>query len=91
MPFGLMNAPATFMMLMNNIFHEYLDNFVIIYLDNILVYSRTAMEYIDYLRVVLQTLRNHKLFGKLSKCEFMKTSVEYLGHIISKEGISIDQ
>ena len=91
MPFGLTNAPATFMTLMNDVFHEYLDNFVIIYLDDILVYSRTREEHIDHLRVVLQTLRKHKLYGKISKCEFMKTRVEYLGHIISGDGVSVDQ
>src|SRR6185369_1716846 len=91
MPFGLTNAPATFMTLMNDVFHEYLDNFVIIYLDDILVYSHTKKEHINHLRVVLKTLRKHKLYSKISKCEFMKTCVEYLGHIISGDGVSIDQ
>ena len=91
MPFGLTNAPATFMTLMNDIFHEYLDKFVVIYLDDILVYSHTKEDHIDHLRVVLQTLRKHTLYGKITKCEFMKTRVEYLGHIISGEGISVDQ
>ena len=76
---------------MNDVFHEYLNNFVIIYLDDILVYSYTKEEYIDHLRVVLQTLRKHKLFSKVSKCEFMKTHVEYLGHIISGDRVSVDQ
>src|SRR6185369_6990545 len=91
MLFGLTNAPATFMMLMNDVFHKYLNNFVIIYLDNILVYSYTKEEHIDHLHVVLQTLRKHKLYGKISKCEFMKTHVEYLGHIISGDEVSVDQ
>src|SRR6185369_258209 len=91
MSFGLTNASATFMMLMNNVFHEYLNNFVIIYLDNILVYSHTKEEHIDHLHVVLQTLRKHKLYGKISKCEFMKTRVEYLEHIISGDRVFIDQ
>src|SRR6266516_3318931 len=91
MPFGLTNAPTTFIMLMNDIFHEYLDNFVIIYLDDILVYSRTKEKHINHLRVVLQTLCKHKLYSKISKCEFMKTRVEYLGHIISGDRVSIDQ
>ena len=91
MPFGLTNAPATFMTLMNDVFHKYLDEFVVIYLDDILVYSHTKEEHLDHLRIVLQTLRQHKLFGKISKCEFMKRRVEYLGHVISEKGVSVDQ
>ena len=91
MPFGLTNALATFMTLMNDVFHKYLDEFVVIYLDDILVYSHTKEKHLDHLRVVLQTLRQHKLFGKISKCEFMKRRVEYLGHVISEKGVSVDQ
>ena len=90
MSFGLTNASATFMMLMNNVFHEYLNNFVIIYLDDILVYSHRNEEHIDHLHVVLQTLCKYKLYGKISKCEFMKTHVEYLEHIILGDRVSVN-
>jgi len=91
LPFGLTNAPATFMTLMNNIFHDYLDKFVIIYLDDILVFSNTKEEHLEHLRIVLTKLREHKLFAKLKKCELIKEHVEYLGHFISGNGISVDQ
>jgi hypothetical protein len=91
MPFGLTNAPATFMTLMNDIFREYLDQFVVIYLDDILIYSKTKEEHLKHVRLVLEKLKEHHLYGKMSKCEFMKTKVEYLGHYISAEGISVDQ
>jgi hypothetical protein len=70
MPFGLTNAPAAFMDLMNRIFHPYLDKFVVVFIDDILVYSRTKEEHDEHLRIVLQTLREKKLYAKLSKCEF---------------------
>jgi hypothetical protein len=91
MPFGLTNAPATFMTLMNDIFREYLDQFVIVYLDDILIYSKTKGEHLKHVNLVLRKLREHRLYGKLSKCEFLKDEVEYLGHYISAEGISVDQ
>lgn len=90
LPFGLTNAPATFMCLMNNIFHQYLDKFVLIFIDDILVYSRNIKEHEEHLRLVLQTLREHQLYGKFSKCDFYKEQIQYLGHIISKEGIAVD-
>ena len=90
LPFGLTNAPATFMMLMNNVFHEYLDKFVIIYLDDILIYSKSKEEHLQHLRQVLTILRQHKLYAKMKKCEIMQTRVEYLGHFISQDGISVD-
>ena len=89
--FGLTNAPATFMTLMNNIFWKYLDQFVVIYLDDILIYSKTKEEHLKHLTLVLKKLKEHQLFGKLSKCEFLKDEVEYLEHYISKAGISVDQ
>ena len=70
MSFGLTNAPATFMRLMNSIFHEYLDKFVIIYIDDILVFSKTEEEHTEHLRLVLTKLRDHRLYAKFSKCEF---------------------
>ena len=90
LPFGLTNAPAIFMMLMNNVFHEYLDKFVIIYLDDILIYSKSKEEHLQYLRQVLMILRQHKLYAKMKKCEIMQMRVEYLGHFISQDSISVD-
>jgi hypothetical protein len=91
LPFGLTNAPATFMTLMNNIFHKYLDEFVVVYLDDILIYSRTKEEHLNHLEKVLTKLREHRLYAKLSKCELFQTKVEYLGHYISGEGVAVDQ
>ena len=88
--FGLTNAPATFMTLMNDIFREYLDKFVVVYLDDILIYSRTKEEHLQHVRIVLSTLRKHKLYAKLKKCELAQQQVEYTGHFISGEGISVD-
>eukprot|EP00253_Pinus_taeda_P015634 PITA_15634 len=90
LPFGLTNAPATFMCLMNSIFHQYLDRFVLIFIDDILVYSRTMEEHQEHLRKVLQTLRAHQLYAKFSKCDFFKNEIQYLGHVITKEGIAVD-
>jgi hypothetical protein len=90
LPFGLTNAPATFMTLMNDIFREYLDKFVVVYLDDILIYSRTKEEHLQHVRIVLSTLRKHKLYAKLKKCELAQQQVEYTGHFISGEGISVD-
>ena len=91
LPFGLTNAPATFMTLMNDVFRKYLDQFVIIYLDDILIYSKSKEEHITHVRKVLDVLRTHKLYAKISKCEFFQKQVEYLGHFISQEGISVDK
>ena len=90
MPFGLTNAPAAFMALMNNIFSAYLDQFVIIFIDDILVYSEDEEQHAEHLRIVLQTLREHRLYAKFSKCEFWLRKVSFLGHIVSSEGISVD-
>jgi hypothetical protein len=90
MPFGLTNAPATFMDLMNRVFKAYLDQFVVVFIDDILIYLRTEKEYAEHLRIVLQTLREHKLYAKLKKCDFWLSKVSFLGHIISREGISTD-
>jgi len=85
MPFGLTNAPVAFMDLMNRVFRPYLDKFVVLFIDNILVYSRTKEEHVEHLRIVLQTLREHKLYAKLSKCEFWLSKVTFLGYVVSKE------
>jgi hypothetical protein len=89
-PFGLSNAPIVFICLMNGIFINYLDNFVIVFLDDILVYSKSEEENEHHLRLVLQVLRENQLYVKLSKCSFYQEHIHYLGHIISKQGIAID-
>src|SRR5438552_11773231 len=90
LPFGLTNAPATFMTLMNDIFRKFLDQFVIVYLDDILIYSKTKHEHFNHMKQVLDTLRKHQLFAKISKYELFKQKVEYLGHYISANRISVD-
>src|SRR3954463_12436004 len=90
MPFGLTNSPATFMTLMQDIFRPLLDKFVIIYIDDILVFSRDYKEHEDHLRQVFQILRQNRLYAKTSKCAFFQESVEYLGHIISSKGVATD-
>ena len=79
MSFGLTNAPTTFMDLMNRVFKLFFDRFVIIFIDDILVYSHNKKEHQEHLRIVLETLRAHKLFAKFSKCEFWLFSVSFLG------------
>ncbi|MCO5598502.1 hypothetical protein L7F22_052599 [Adiantum nelumboides] len=88
--FGLTNAPATFMCLMNNIFHDHLDEFILVFLDDIFVYSKSDCEHEIHLRKTLQILREHKLYAKMSKCFFAKDKIVYLGRVISKDGIHID-
>ena len=90
MPFGLKNAPAKFMCMMNNIFSKYLDKFVQVFIDDILVYSKNKEEHKEHLRIVLQVLREHQLYAKFSKCDFYKPQIQYLGHIISEVGIAVD-
>ena len=89
MSFGLTNAPATFMRLMNSVFMEYLDKFVVVYIDDILVYSKREEEHAEHLRLVLSKLREHKLYAKFSKCEFWLKELIYLGHVVSAEGVSV--
>jgi len=90
MPFGLTNAPAIFMDLMNRVFRSYLDKFVVVFIDDILIYSSSQMEHANHLREVLETLMRNKLYAKLSKCEFWLNEVVFLGHVISEKGISVD-
>ncbi|XP_074277889.1 putative mitochondrial protein AtMg00860 [Silene latifolia] len=90
MPFGLTNAPASFMDLMKRVFSPYLDKFVMVFIENILVYSKTKEEHEEHLNIVLQTLREHQLYAKLSKCEFWLEKVGFLGHVISREGVAMD-
>jgi hypothetical protein len=89
-PFGLSNEPIVFMCLMNGVFMEYLDKFVIVFLDDILVYSKSEEEHEEHLRMVLQVLRENQLYAKLSKCSFYQKQIHYLGHIISKDGIVVN-
>lgn len=90
MPFGLCNAPATFQRLMNDIFRPYLDDFVVIYLDDILIFSKDLKQHKQHVRKVMELLREHQLYAKRNKCAFAQTEVEFLGHIISQDGISTD-
>ena len=83
MPFQLTNAPTAFMDLMNKVFHPYLDKFVVVFIDDILVYSKDTQEHEQHLRIVLQILREKKLFAKLSKYDFWLKEVSFLGHIVS--------
>ena len=90
MSFGLTNAPAVFMDLMNQVFHPYLDSFVIVFINDILVYSRSELEHERHLGLVLRTLRQHHLYAKFSKCEFLLSRVGFLGHVVSAYGIYVD-
>ena len=83
-------APAYFMYLMNSVFVPELDKFMVVFIDDILIYSKTKEEHARHLYNVLQRLREHKLYAKFSKCEFWLRSVKFLGHTISAEGISVD-
>jgi hypothetical protein len=90
MPFGLTNAPAFFMNLMNKVFMEELDKFVIVFIDDILIYSKNREDHERHLRIVLGRLRAHQLYAKLSKCEFWSEKIAFLGHILTAEGIEVD-
>ncbi|GAU43989.1 hypothetical protein TSUD_91680 [Trifolium subterraneum] len=90
MPFGLTNAPAVFMDYMNRIFQPYLDKFVVIFIDDILIYSKDPQEHAEHLRIVLNILREKQLYAKFSKCEFWLSEVKFLGHVISQGGVSVD-
>ncbi|KAJ9544482.1 hypothetical protein OSB04_024189 [Centaurea solstitialis] len=90
MPFGLTNAPAVFMDLMNRICRPYLDKFVIVFIDDILIYSKSREEHEQHLKVVLELLRDQKLYAKFSKCEFWIREVHFLGHVVREEGILVD-
>jgi hypothetical protein len=90
MSFGLTNMPAYFMYLINKVFMEYLDKFVVVFISDILVFSETEEEDDKHLRLVLEKLRSNKLYVKFSKCEFWLTKVTFLGHVISAGGVSVD-
>ncbi len=90
MPFGLTNAPATFCTPMNDIFREWLDDFVVVYIDDILVYSNSMEKHVEHLRKVFQRLRENKLYAKFKKCEFGVSEVDFLGHRITQQGLKMD-
>ena len=90
MSFGLTNAPTTFMDLMNMVFHPYFDQFVVVFMDDILVYSKDDQEHEQHLKIILQTLKEKQLYAKLSKCDFWLKQVSFLGHIVSAKGIRVD-
>ncbi|GMJ07359.1 hypothetical protein HRI_004405100 [Hibiscus trionum] len=90
MPFSLTNAPSTFQLTMNDIFHPYLRRFVLIFLDDILIYSRDWPTHLHHVRQVLETLKLHGFVAKLFKCVFGQTSIEYLGHVVPREGLAVD-
>ncbi|GJT26601.1 putative reverse transcriptase domain-containing protein [Tanacetum coccineum] len=90
MPFGLTNAPAVFMDLMNRVCKPYLDKFVIVFIDDILIYSKTKEDHEVHLRLVLELLRKEKLYAKFSKCEFWLQEVHFLGHVVNQSGIHVD-
>ena len=90
MPFRLTNAPAAFMDLMHRVFQPYPNQFVVVFVDDILIYSQSEWEHEYHLRIVLQLLRDHQLYAKFSKCEFWLTEVRFLGHVVSASGMSVD-
>jgi hypothetical protein len=89
MTFGLTNAPAHFMYLINSVFMPELDKFVVVFIDDMLIYSKSKEEHEQHLRIVLQRLRDHQLYAKFSKCAFWLKEIPFLGHVISAEGITV--
>jgi hypothetical protein len=90
MPFGVSNVPGVFMEYMNRIFHAFLDRFVFVFIDDILIYSKSEEEHAEHLKIILQVLKEKKLYAKLSKCEFWLKEVSFLGYVISGSGIAVD-
>ncbi|GJR49500.1 putative reverse transcriptase domain-containing protein [Tanacetum coccineum] len=90
MPFGLTNSPAVFMDLMNRVYKSYLDRFVIVFIDDILIYFKNKKEHEGYLKLILRLLKEDKLFAKFFKCEFWLSTVKFLSHVIDSEGIHVD-
>lgn len=90
MPFGLTNAPATFQQLMNTILKKYLRKFVLVFFDDILVFSKTFKEHLEHLKELFETLQANQLYARVSKCTFAQPQVEYLGHVIRGDGVATD-
>ena len=90
MPFGLTNAPTAFMDFMHRVFQPYLDQFVVVFVDDILIFSQSEEEHEDHLWIVLQALKDQQLYAKFSTCEFWLTEVKLLGHVVSTSGVSVD-
>ncbi|XP_070031689.1 uncharacterized mitochondrial protein AtMg00860-like [Nicotiana tomentosiformis] len=91
MPFGITNAHATFQALMNQVFLPFLIKFVLVFFDDILVYSQSLADHIDHLAIIFETLKKNTLYAKRSKCSFGQPQVEYLGHVINAHGVTIDR
>jgi hypothetical protein len=87
MPFGLTNAPRTFQAVMNDVFRKFLDDFVVVYIDDILIFSRTTEDHLRHVGLILARLRQHRLFAKLSKFEFNRATLPFLGHVVDQSGV----
>ena len=90
MPFGLSNAPSTFMCLMTEVLHPYIGHFLVVYFDDILIYNQSQEDHMDHLRIVCTTLRQESLYANLGKCQFITDIVTFLGYVVSTRGVFMD-